>query len=170
MTPPMPEEALHLPELARSLRALGTARGAAAESAHGAVFGPLLDARARAAVDGLDGALAAFRGQALGARITARATEAARATESDTARGRARVALAREALEPLRDALYLLDALAPSHAAGETMSSSSPAAAWTAQLARVFRLADEACVELTRVLGDRDVDAPPRGWFGRFGR
>jgi len=166
----MPEGALGLPELARSLRALGTARGIAAESAHAAVFGPLLDARARAAAGDPDGVFAAFRGQALAARIAARASEAARTTESDAARGRARVARAREALEPLRDALHLLDALVPPVPSDAAAPSTSDMAAWTAQIVRVFRLADDACLELARVLDDRDLDAPRRGWFGRFGR
>lgn len=167
MIQPMPEEA-RLPELARSLRALGAAHGVAAEAAHAAVFGPLLDARAHAAAGGIDGALAAFRGQALAARITVRTAEAARANEPDAARARARVALARETLEPLRDALQLLDATAPSFAADVPTSLS--AAAWMAQLARVFRIADEACFELTRVLSEPADAVERRGWFGRFGR
>jgi len=170
MIPPMPEEA-HLPELARSLRALGAARGAAAEAAHAAVFGPLLDARALAATRGLDGAVTVFRGQALAARIVARAADAARAEQVDAARGRARVARAREALEPLRDALHALDAVAPVLTADAGISASSPAAAaWMTQLTRVFHLADEACVSLARVLAERDVAPVRRGWLGRFGR
>lgn len=166
--PPMPEEA-RLPELARSLRALGAAHGDAAEAAHAAVFGPLLDARARAEAGGLDGAIAVFRGQALAARITARATEAAREGQLDAARARARVARAREALEPLRDALHALDALAATHSADAVWSTSS-AAAWTAQLARVFRLADEACAAVTRLLAEHDEVPARRSWLGRFGR
>lgn len=157
----MPDEA-GVPELARSLRMMGAARGAAAEAAHAAVFGPLLDARARAEVGGLDSALVVFRGQALAARIMARATEAARANEIDAARARARAARAREVLESLRDALHTLDALIPARA--------TDAAAWTAQLARVFRIADDACVELVQVLAERDAVPARRGWLGRFGR
>ena len=169
MIQPMPEEA-PLPELARSLRALGAAHGAAAESAHAAVFGPLLDARALAATRGLDGAYAAFRGQALAARIMARAADAAREGEMDPARARARVARAREAVEPLRDALHALDTLTPPPVANAVPASPSVAAGWTEQLARTFRLADEACVALARVLAEQ-VDAPVRrGWLGRFGR
>jgi len=169
MTQPMPEEA-RLPELARSLRVLGAAHGAAAESAHAAVFGPLLDARALAATRGLDGAFAAFRGQALAARIVARAADAAREGQGDPARARARVARAREALEPLRDALQTLDALTPSLASKETSSPPSAAEPWTAQLARAFRLADEACVALTRVLAEHEEVVVRRSWLGRFGR
>ena len=166
--PPMPDEA-RLPELARSLRALGASHGDAADAAHAAVFGPLLDARARAETGGLDGAIVVFRGQALSARIAARATEAARVGELDAARARARAARAREALDQLRDALQALDALTPAHAT-DVATSSSAAAAWTSQLARVFRLADEACVSLTRVLAEREDLPARRGWLGRFSR
>lgn len=133
------------------------------------MFGPLLDARALAATRGLDGAYAVFRGQALAARIVARAADAAREREQDAARARARVARAREALQPLHDALHRLDTLIPS-AAGDAMTESSAAAVWTAQLARVFRRADEACVALARVLAETDEVVVRRGWLGRFGR
>lgn len=169
MTQPMPEEA-RLPELARSLRALGAAHGAAAESAHAAVFGPLLDARALAAARGVDGACAVFRGQALAARIVARAADAAREGEVDPARARARVAQAREALEPLRNALYALDTLAPALLESAERTSSPAATAWTEQLARTFRVADDACVALTRVLAQHEEVAVRRTWLGRFGR
>lgn len=167
MIQPMPEE-LRLPELARSLRMLGAPHGAAAESAHAAVFGPLLDARVLAAADGFAGALSAFRGQALAARIAARASDAAREGEPDPARARARVARAREAVEPLRTALHALDALAA--AASDTLLPSSPqGVAWLAQLTCVFRSADDVCVALTRVLA-QPVDGAARGWFGWWGR
>jgi hypothetical protein len=131
------------------------------------VFGPLLDARALAATRGLDGAVASFRGQALAARIVARAADAAREGEADPARARARVARARESLEPLRDALHALDALAPPHDVGHAAPT---AAAWTAQLARTFRLADDACAALARVLAEHEEPDVRRGWRARFGR
>jgi hypothetical protein len=165
----MPDEA-SLPELARSLRALGCAQGPAGESAHAAVFGPLLDARARAAAGGLDEALTSFRGQVLAARIVSRATDAARADAPDAAHARARAARAREALEPLRDALHALDALVPAHPADVSAASSPAVTAWMAQLARVFRAADEACGALARVLAEHDEIPVQRGWLGRFGR
>jgi hypothetical protein len=165
----MPEEA-RLPELARSLRTFGAAHGAAAEAAHAAIFGPLLDARALAATGGVEGAMTVFRGQALAARIIARAADAAREGEADAARARARVARAREALEPLRDALRALDTLLPSPAAGASDDAVTTAAAWTAHLARTFRIADEASVALTRVLAEHDDVVVRRRWFGRFGR
>lgn len=164
----MPEEA-HLPELARSLRTFGAARGTAAEAAHAAIFGPLLDARALAATRGLEGAVTVFRGQALAARIIARAADAARDGEADAARARARVARAREALEPLRDALRVLDTMLPPSAGGSE-GAMTTAAAWTAHLARTFRIADEACVALTHVLAEQDDVVMRRSWFGRFGR
>lgn len=169
MIPPMPEP-LHLPELARSLRALGNAHGAAAECAHAAVFGPLLDARAHAATGGFAEALAIFRGQALAARIGARAADAARADQADAARARARVARAREALEPLRDALHALDALALLLPTDLSVASSPAADAWTAQLARVFRVADEGCRTLTQVLAEQEPVELRRGWLPRFRR
>jgi hypothetical protein len=165
----MPEDA-QLPELARSLRTFGAAHGAAAEAAHAAIFGPLLDARALAAARGYEGAMTVVRGQALAARIIARAAEAARDGEADPARARARVARAREALEPLREALRTLDTLLPAPAADDEIRGVSAAAAWTTHLARAFRIADEACVALTRVLAEHEDVVVRRRWFGRFGR
>ena len=166
MTPPMPDD--HLPELARSLRALGAVHGAAAEAAHAAVFGPLLDARVLAAADGFAGALSAFRGHALAARIVARAADAARAGQLDAAQGRARVARAREAVEPLRAELRALDPIVP--ASAQALTPASPEAlAWLRQLTRVFHSADVACEALARVLGE-PVGAAPRGWLGRLRR
>lgn len=165
----MPEDA-RLPELARSLRTFGAAHGAAAEAAHAAIFGPLLDARALAATRGFDGAVSVFRGQALAARILARSAEAAREGEADAARARARVARAREALEPLCDALRALDTLLPPPAADVSEDPMAAAAGWTAHLARTFRIADEACVALARVLAEHDDVAVPRRWFGLFAR
>jgi hypothetical protein len=164
MTQPMPD-AVRLPELARSLRAFGVARDAASEAAHGAVFTPLLDARARAAISELDGALSAFRGQPLAARIAARAAEAARAGESDPARARSRVALAREAIEPLRAELGELDTRA-----AVARESDSAREAWIEQLVRVFKVADVACTALARLLAEPTGNAAPSGWMRRFGR
>ena len=160
---------MQLPELARSLRALGAVHGAAAESAHAAVFGPLLEARARAASGGLEEAAEAFRGHALGARITARAADAARAGEVDAACARARVARAKEAVEALRLELHVLDTLARPGMANRLPSTLPSSLTWTEQLARVFRVADEACSALTVVLGV-PVEPAERGWLGRFGR
>jgi hypothetical protein len=165
----MPEEA-RLPELARSLRTFGAVHGAAAEAAHAAIFGPLLDARAVAATREFEGVMAVFRGQVLAARIVARAAEAAREGGADAARGRARVARAREVLEPLCDALRALDTLRPTPVADVDADAVSATAGWTKHLARTFRIADEACVALTRVLAEHEEVVGRRGWFGRFGR
>ncbi|MDB4880853.1 MAG: hypothetical protein JWL60_2299, partial [Gemmatimonadetes bacterium] len=96
------EGAASLPELARSLRALGRPVDEATDAAHDVVFAPLLDARARASrADAVD-AVAAFRGAALAARIEALARAAAVKGQPDAAEGRARTAAVRETLEPLR--------------------------------------------------------------------
>jgi hypothetical protein len=160
----MPEEP-GLPELARSLRTFGDVHDPASEAAHGAVFSPLLDARARAAISGRDGALDAFRGQALSARILARASDAARSGETDPARARARVARAREALEPLRAGRESLDSI------GATVRVEGPGSAqyslWLQQLAHVFRLADDSCRALARLLAEPIGEATHRDWLGR---
>ena len=157
----MPEPFL-LPELARSLRSFG----AAGESAHSAIFGPLLDARARAGLGDVEAALSALRGETLSVRIAARAAEAASAGQADPAHGRARAARAGELLEPLRAELSRLDGLA---AAARGSSAESEAwRAWVAQLRRVFASADDACRALDRMLSRRPADVKPaRRWFGR---
>ncbi len=161
----MPEPLL-LPELARSLRAFGVPRDAAGEAAHGAIFAPLLDARARAGQGDVDAALDALRGATLAARIGARVVEAASAAESDLPHARARGARAAELLEPLRAELATLDALAP-QARGS--GADAPAwRAWVAQLRRVFASADDACRALARLLAEAPDAAPSsRRWFGR---
>lgn len=114
--------------------------------------------------------MSVFRGQALAARIVSRAGEAAREGQADAARARARVARAREALEPLGEALRALDALLPmsgANARGDTMLAATE---WMTQLARTFRIADEACVALTRVLAEHDDAVVRSGWFRRLGR
>lgn len=175
----MPETVI-LPELARSLRAFGAARDPASEAAHAAVFTPLLDARARAAMSGLDGALSAFRGQPLAARIVARSLDAARVGETDPARARARAARAREAVEPLRVELEKLDALAAKVQEREGDSARSPARTdetesarchkWLVQLGHVFRVADDACRALARLLAEPIAPPQPPRWLGPFGR
>jgi hypothetical protein len=157
----MADEPPLLPELARSLRTLGTPRNAATEAAHSAVFLPLLEARSRAARGGVRGALAALRGATLADGIEARACESAEAGQTDPARTRARVAQVREILEPLRESLLALDALA-----GQATAAPSPAwEAGVAQLRRVFVDADVSCGRLATLLAAPD-DAPLRGWFG----
>ena len=157
----MPEP-FAIPELARSLRAFGAAADDAGLAAHAAIFGPLLDARARAAASDLHEALAAFRGEALAARISARVDEAARARIDDPPAARARSARARELLEPLRGALRGLDLLAPAAASGDWT-------AWIDELRRAFTAADASCRAFTRLLREPGVPPEPRRrWLPRL--
>jgi hypothetical protein len=155
-----------LPELTRSLRTLGRPDDAGTDAAHAVVFGPLLDARARAGRGEAADAVAALRGAALAARIESLARTAATSGEGEAARARARWAAAREVLEPLRAELATLDGVAADALRG---GAGSPEwGRWTAQLRRVFAAADVACHALAPVLGaPRGVAAPrPRRWFG----
>jgi hypothetical protein len=159
----MPEPLL-LPELARSLRAFGAPRDAAGEAAHSAVFAPLLDARARATTGDVEVALSALRGEALGVRIEARVADAAESGEPDPARARARGARARELLEPLRQDLRALDALA---ATARGSGAESPEwRGWVDQLKRVFASADDACRAIARLLSEPAAAPTRRRWFG----
>ncbi len=149
-----------LPELARSLRSLGTPRDDAADAAHAAVFVPLLHARASAAESGAGGALAALRGSALAARIGAQVADAAQVGITDPARARARMAEADEIMEPLRLVLVALDDAAESGGSPDGWDE------WVAQLRRVFAVADSTCSHLADLL--RRPDAPvARRWFER---
>src|SRR4051812_7302459 len=157
-----------LPELARSLRVLGTPRDAGAEAAHAAVFGPLLGARARASRGDANAALAALKGEALSARIAALVGSAATGGLVEPARGRARAAEARELLNPLMEAFRELDRIAveiPLAAATESPAWSR----WVEQLRRVFAAADEACGALGRLLAEEAEPPRRRGWFGGSG-
>jgi hypothetical protein len=160
----MPERLL-LPELARSLRSFGAPRDAAGDSAHDAIFAPLLEARARAELGDVEAALSALRGAPLGTRIAARVAQAAALGEPDPARARARTARASELIDTLLDDLAVLDRLAASAHGGE---ADSPAwQAWVAQLRRVFTSADDACRALARLLAEPSSQAKPaRRWFG----
>jgi hypothetical protein len=160
----MPE--LILPELARSLRSFGAPRDAESEAAHSAIFAPLLDARARASLGGVEGALSALRGAPLATRIQMRVSETASVGQSDAANARARAARATELLDALLADLATLDALAAKAHGG---SADSPGwQMWVAQLRRVFATADDACRGFARLLGERPAVATPRRrWFGR---
>jgi hypothetical protein len=161
----MPEPIL-LPELARSLRTFGAPRGAGGEAAHSAIFGPLLDARARAGLGDVESALSALRGETLAVRISARASEAASAGQTDAAQARARAARAGELMEPLRAELSRLDSLAA--AARGKSPESEEWRAWVAQLRRVFASADDVCRALDRMLSAVPADVKPaRRWFRR---
>jgi hypothetical protein len=157
-------DAPNLPELARSLRSLGAQRDPCGESAHAAIFLPLLDARARAAGKSTNVVLAALRGDALSARIEAQAVDAAVHGIDQPARVRAISAQTAELVEPLRVSLLALDDLAPA-----ARDDSDGWDAWVAQLRRVFASADVACQALALLLADRDLAAAPR-WFERSAR
>lgn len=161
----MPEPVL-LPELARSLRAFGAPRDAAADAANTAIFAPLLDARARAALGDVEAALSALRGEALAVRLQSRVAEAAALGQREPAAARARSARAAELLEPLLAELASLDRLAAKARGGST---DAPAwQEWVAQLRRVFASADDACRALARLLGESaEKQARARHWFGR---
>lgn len=152
-----------LPELARSLRSLGKQRDASAESAHVAIFLPLLDARARASGASIDVALATLRGDALSARIEASAVDAVVHGVNDPANARALTALAGEVLEPLRSSLLELDAASPLAREGE-----AGWATWVERLRRVFVSADVACQALATLIAGRATHTTVPRWFERM--
>lgn len=153
-----------LPEIARSLRALGTARDPASESAHDAIFPPLL--AARSAASDMELALSYFAGQTLATTIESRASAAAQVSATDPAQARARSALAIECLEQLRNELLRLDRLAQD--ARNRHADGAGWARWVEQLRRVFIEADRACSRLSTLLAVASAVRPPvRRWFGR---
>jgi hypothetical protein len=157
-----------LPELARSLRALGAARDPATAAAHDAIFAPLIAARVRAAhAEGRD-VVHSFHPSALLEAIDRAVSSAASNGTDNAAVARARSASARDAIDPLRLALEAL--AAPAEAAALAGPASREWEAWIATLRRAFTAADEACGRLARVLAEpapRDGDA---SWFRRRGR
>lgn len=154
-----------LPELARSLRSLGTQLDASSEAAHAAIFLPLLEARTRASGAPIDAVLAALRGDALSARIEANAVDAVMQGVEDPANARALTARAGEAMQPLRNALLELDAAAPAAREGD-----AGWAAWVEQLRRAFMAADVACQALTTLLAGRAALPTKPRWFERAPR
>jgi hypothetical protein len=161
----MPEQVV-LPELARSLRAFGAPRDAAADAANAAIFTPLLDARARAGLGDVEAALSALRGDALAVRLRSRVAEAAVVGIREPAAARARSARAAELLEPLLAELASLDRFAARARGGTT---DDPAwREWVSQLRRVFASADDACRALATLLGGSSEQQPrARYWFRR---
>lgn len=155
---------LALPEIARSLRALGTPRDAASEAAHDAIFPSLL--AARAAASDAERAYSSFPGEALAATMEARASAAAKVNAADPAHARARSALAIECLEQLRVELLRLDRLGQD--ARDTHTDNPQWEPWVDQLRRVFVEADRACGRLSAVIAATSAAPPPaRRWFGR---
>lgn len=163
--PENPHLAPTLPELARSLRSLGAPRDAASESAHAAIFPPLLDARARAVGSSVDAVLSALRGDALSARIEAAAVDAALQGIAQPAVSRALTAQTSELMEPLRADLLTLDAFADAARVDDAGWN-----AWVAQLRRVFFTADVACQSLASLLATRDAQVPVPRWYERTPR
>ncbi len=158
-------EAPVLPELARSLRALGHQPNPASEAAHAAIFAPLLDARTSAAGASAEVVLSAMRGSALVARIEANAVDAAVDGVEDPARVRALTAQTAELMAPLRAALVALDERSESAAQGDAGWD-----AWIAQLRAAFSAADTACSALSRLIAGRNEQVATLRWFERIGR
>ena len=156
-----------LPELGRSLRALGSVRDACEERAHAAVFGPLLEARAQAASAGSQAELIkALNGRALVARIDRLVVEAARAGTKDEPSARARIAHARELLEPLVAALGAVDREAEVVNPSIRMEEYS---SFVSRVADVFSAADVACGRLSALLASGATTAARSGkpgWRG----
>jgi hypothetical protein len=157
----MPDTPL-LPELARSLRSLGAQRDASTESAHAAIFVPLLDARARAAGADKRTVLAALRGNALAARIEAQAVDAAVQGIEQPALARALTAQSTELMEPLHHALVALDV-----AASSALESDAAWDEWVARLRAVFTSADVACQALSKLIATRQTRTAAPRWFER---
>jgi hypothetical protein len=155
-----------LPELARSLRALGAARDPATEAAHDAIFAPLIAARVRAArAEGRD-VVHSFHGATLLESIERGVNAAAAVGTQSSAVARARSAAARDAIEPLRSALGALDERAA--AAAATGAHSPEWGSWIAALRRAFAAADEACGHLARVLAEPPREEGNGRWFSRY--
>ncbi|MEO6526397.1 MAG: hypothetical protein ABIP93_07215 [Gemmatimonadaceae bacterium] len=159
----MPDEG-RFPELARSLRSLGAARDPASQAAHDAIFGPLIDARVRAANASEREVFGIFRGIILADLIERGVVDAAVAGIEPAALARARAASARDLLEPVRAALAALDDRAtPASVAGLGTTEWN---AWLTQLRRSFGAADDACSHLARLLAAPTRATEPTGWFG----
>lgn len=143
-----------LPELTRTLRALGSPRrsGGAAQQQF---FSPLLEARRRAAsTRDVDAVVRAFDGAAL-ARALERQLEAiARGWPDDrTAARRALRAEIQERTREYRAALALLDERSAELLAASNTDQERLAAwrAWTTQLAAAFQAADRAWMSISAV-------------------
>ncbi len=160
----MPDER-GLPELARSLRSLGDLGDASTQAAHGAIFVPLLEARARATGSSTEAVLSALRGDALSARMEALAVDAALHGIEQPALARALTARVGELMEPLRATLLHLDVMAPGAREGDQGWD-----AWVTQLRLVFAAADIACRELASLVATKATSATIPRWFERSPR
>ena len=152
-----------LPELARSMRALGSGTDDSALLAEQAVLLPLLDARTRANDADESGVIDAFHGATLSKLIAEASCDAAKRNATTTAQERSRAARAEDAVEPVLAGLRALDELAP---AARREGAGSPAwDLWVAELRSVFMAADSACRQVASLVGEHE---PPleRRWRG----
>jgi hypothetical protein len=152
-----------LPELTRSLRALGASTGTIGgldvTVAQVRYFQPLLEARRRAAdAHEVAEVVRIFHGASLASRVTGALQALAREHAGGDARvRRATETLLVEAIEPLRGAVQTLDDRAPSAAAGVTPEWD----AWVAALLAVYRCADDCWFAVERALADAPIPEPP---------
>lgn len=141
-----------LPELTRTLRALGSARRSAG-SLQQHFFMPLLDARKRAAeAPDADAALRAFDAPALAQALQRSIDRIVQGWPDD--RGAARRALRAELRERTRDyarSLDLLDERAADVLAAPNAERRDAWRAWTVQLAATFDAADRAWISLRAI-------------------
>jgi hypothetical protein len=150
------EQACMLPEVARGLRMLGTARGGSS-AMQARFFGPLLSARRRLQdPDAMERRVAQFDAAGLSRRLSAAVVEfATERHPADAPRRRALEAHLEEALEPLQ---HQLAALAEATEAIRGAGSGSRFVAWrvwTRLLRRVFLEADRAWGHMVRHLEPR---------------
>jgi hypothetical protein len=164
-TPPFDE----LPELMLSLRSIGSRRSwpnehVVLQEEQERYFAPLLDAR-RTAAKALTRTqvIAAFDGRRVAALIDA--TIRAFAAERFAARAPARRAFEAELfeiVEPLREALQSLRALAESSTGAEELADMQTRwPSWLAQLRVVFRIADSSWPALAETLGGSPREEKP---------
>ncbi|HEX5437905.1 MAG TPA: hypothetical protein VFW98_12145 [Gemmatimonadaceae bacterium] len=160
-----------LPELTRSLRALGSRR-AVAPPEHDRFFEPLLEARRVAeGARALDDVLTAFDAGALRSNMTRRLAEFAAARYPDDAPERR--ALEAELLDGAEALFRAFDALGNSANAVRSTAEGERFAAWrqwTRVLTGVFEHADQCWLDLLVVLVDARRAPPNRKRRGRWGR
>lgn len=164
-----------LPELMHSLRSFGSRRGdfheaLALPEEQNRFFAPLLDGR-RAAAQAISRpqVIAAFDGRRLTALIdaTLRAFAAERFGTRPPAR-RAFEAELFEIIEPLRDALRELRALAETTGASTAPASDEQWSLWVAQLRVVFHAADSSWPTLRAALAEPGGERSPSGRWRFF--
>ncbi|HSC31314.1 MAG TPA: hypothetical protein VLD17_06300 [Gemmatimonadaceae bacterium] len=152
--------AMAVPELTRSLRALGSPR-ASPGADHDRYFGPLLAARREAeSAASPDRARAAFDAPSLRAAMLQRIHElAAERHPSEPPERRALDAELTEAAEPLVNALGALERAQDGLASSDDGERYAGWRRWAKALQLVFEMADDVWLSLVRVLA---ADAPGR--------